>query len=248
MEGKCHLKLSIIVPAYNEGKNICSNLKVVTDAVSAFADDFEIIAVNDGSKDNTGDEIRRASTLDPRIVPVIYEVNRGKGGAIIEGVSHATGDVIGFVDADLDLPPSMLGGFMQKMNETNCDVVIGSKMHPDSKVDYPFARKVFSFCYYVMLKILFGLKVKDTQTGIKIFRADLIKKITKAQRVNGFAFDIEQLAIANRLGGKIEEMPITLNYSRQQSFGRIRFGDVFKMFTDTIKIWWNLRIVKHYEL
>lgn len=242
------LRLSIIVPAYNEGKNIFNNLKVIVTALSEFSADFEVVAVNDGSKDNTASEIIRASEEDKRIVPCIYEANRGKGGAIIEGVSHATGDVIGFLDADLDLPPTMLKGFCEKMKETGCDVVIGSKMHKDSKVDYPFARKVFSLCYYIMLKVLFGLKCKDTQTGIKIYKAEIIKKVASLQKVKGFAFDIEQLAMANKLGAKIEEMPITLNYTRAASFGRIKFKDVFKMFTDTMKIWWELRVTKKYKL
>ena len=218
------MKLSVIVPAYNEGERICGNLGVVSEALSSFSSDYEIIAVNDGSKDNTAEEIVRASKSDPHIKPVIYEKNRGKGGAIIEGVRNATGDIIGFVDADLDLPPIMLKDFLNNMNTTGCDVVIGSKMHPDSKVDYPFARKVFSFCYFVMLKI------------------------TAVQETKGFAFDIEQLALANKLGSKINEMPITLNFSRQESFGRIRIKDVLKMFTDTIKIWWKLRIVRRYDI
>ena len=242
------MRLSIIVPAYNEGEKIYDNLKIVVTALSAFSSDFEVIAVNDGSKDNTASEILRASESDRRIVPCIYEVNRGKGGAIVEGVSRASGEIIGFLDADLDLPPEMLRGFYEKMMETGCDIVIGSKMHPDSKVDYPFARKLFSFCYYVMLKILFGLKCKDTQTGIKLYRAEILKKVAKVQKVKGFAFDIEQLALSTRLGAKLCEMPITLNFTRAQSFGRIKFKDVFKMFTDTIKIWWELRIIKKYKL
>ena len=242
------MKLSVIVPAYNEGDRICGNLGVVSESLSSFSSDYEIIAVNDGSTDNTAEEILRASKSDPHIIPVIYEKNRGKGGAIIEGVRNANGDIIGFVDADLDLPPIMLKDFLNNMNTTGCDVVIGSKMHPESKVDYPFARKLFSFCYFIMLKILFGLKFKDTQTGIKLFKCPLIKKITAVQETKGFAFDIEQLALANKLGSKINEMPITLNFSRQESFGRIRIKDVLKMFTDTIKIWWKLRIVRRYDI
>ncbi len=240
--------LSIIVPCYNEGERIYDNLKVIVTALSSFSADFEVIAVNDGSKDNTAAEITRASEDDKRIVPCIYEKNRGKGGAIVEGVSRARGDIIGFIDADLDLPPTMLKGFYEKMKETGCDIVIGSKMHPDSKLEYPFARKVFSLCYYIMLKVLFGLKCKDTQTGIKLYNASIIKRVAAVQKVKGFAFDIEQLALSTKLGAKLEEMPITLNFTRGESFGRIKFKDVFKMFTDTIKIWWELRVIKKYKI
>lgn len=243
-----HLKFSIVVPAYNEGAHIYSNLLIIVDSVSKFVPEIEVLAVNDGSKDNTADEIIRAAKDEPRIVPVIYEKNKGKGGAIAEGVAHASGDVIGFIDADLDLSPNHFESFIKKMQEDNCDVVIGSKMHKESKLSYPLARKVFSFCYFIMLKVLFGLGVKDTQTGIKIYKSSFIKKTIVAQRVQGFAFDIEQLALLNSLGAKISEMPIELHFSRETSFGRIRFRDVFKMFKDTIQIWWNLRIKKNYKL
>lgn len=242
-----YLKFSIVVPAYNEGKHIYDNLMAIVKCVSDFVPDFEILPVNDGSKDNTAEEIIRASKVDSRIVPVIYEVNKGKGGAIKTGVDAATGDIIGFIDADLDLSPEHYRAFLDKMNKDSCDVVIGSKMHKDSKLNYPAARKVFSFCYYIMLKILFGLKVKDTQTGIKIYKASFIKRVVKVQQIKGFAFDIEQLALLNNLGATIKEMPVEVNFSRQESFGRIRIKDILRMFSDTLKIWWNLRIRKSYK-
>lgn len=241
------MKFSIVVPAYNEGEHIHDNLLQIVECVSAFVSDFEVIPVNDGSKDNTAAEMIRASQSDSRIVPVSYDMNKGKGGAIATGVENATGDVIGFIDADLDLSPNLYESFLNKMNESSCDVVIGSKMHKDSKLNYPVARKVFSLCYYIMLKILFGLKVKDTQTGIKIYKASYIKRVVGIQRIKGFAFDIEQLALLNNLGAKIEEMPIELNFTRQESFGRIRIKDILNMFGDTIKIWWSLRILKNYK-
>ena len=98
-----------------------------------------------------------------------------------------------------------------------------------------------------MLKVLFGLKTKDTQTGVKIYKADLIKSIVPKMRVKGYAFDIEMLALAVRKGARISEMPVRVNYTRDQSFGRIRVGDILKMFTDTWSLWWNMRIMKKYD-
>ena len=209
--------------------------------------DYELVPVNDGSPDNTGDEIRRASSVNPRIRPVSYDVNRGKGGAIKEGVLNSVGDVIGFLDADLDLSPDHVPAFLSEMEKTGCDVVIGSKMHKDSELEYPVARKVFSLCYFVLLKVLFGLKTKDTQTGVKIYRGDLIKSIVPRMTVKGYAFDIEMLALSVRRGAVVREMPVRVNYTRDQSFGRIRVGDIVKMFTDTVALWWNMRIMKKYD-
>ena len=116
----------------------------------------------------------------------------------------------------------------------------------DSKLEYPAARKLFSFCYFIMLKVLFGLKCHDTQTGLKLYNGDLIREIAPLRKIEGYAFDIELLALASKKKAKLVEMPVVLNYTRGQSFGRIRFGDVWKMFTDTWKIWWNLKVKKSY--
>ena len=238
--------LSIVVPAYNEGEHIYDNLMTIDEALKAFTSDFEIIAVNDGSRDNTGAEIRRAAADNSNIKDFGYDDNRGKGGAVTWGAVNSKGDVVGFIDADLDLSPAFLGTYYASMIAEGADIVIGSKMHKDSKLEYPFARKVFSFCYYVMLKVLFGLKCHDTQTGIKLYKGSLIREIAPLRRIDGYAFDIELLALASKKKAKLLEMPVELNFTRGQSFGRIKFRDVWKMFTDTWKIWWNLRIKKSY--
>ena len=238
--------LSIVVPAYNEGEHIYDNLMVIDKALSAFSSDYEIIAVNDGSRDNTGDEVRRAAKDNPNIKDFGYDVNRGKGGAVSWGAINSKGDIVGFIDADLDLSPDLISGYYTELIATGSDVVIGSKMHKDSKLEYPTARKLFSFCYFIMLKVLFGLKCHDTQTGLKLYKGSLIREIAPLRRIDGYAFDIELLALASRKKAKLTEMPVELNYTRNQSFGRIKFRDVWKMFTDTWKIWWNLRVRKNY--
>ena len=241
--------LSVVIPAYNEEKVIYKNLLEVVKVISEYTDDFELVPVNDGSSDNTEAEIIRASEANAslgKIHMVSYTPNRGKGGAVKAGVEVAIGDVIGFLDADLDISPDHITKYLQNMEQTGCDIVIGSKMHKDSKLEYPFARKVFSWCYFIMLKVLFGLSVKDTQTGVKLYRADLIKEIAPKLRVKGFAFDIEILALASRKKAVINSMPVTIEFSRGESFGRIHFKDIWKMFTDTWKIWWNLRIRRNY--
>ena len=238
--------LSIVVPAYNEGEHIYDNLMIIDKALNAFTSDYEIIAVNDGSKDNTGSEIKRAASDNPRIKDFGYEANRGKGGAVSWGAINSKGDVVGFIDADLDLSPDLMQSYVEAFVYADADIVIGSKMHKDSKLDYPAARKIFSFCYYLMLKVLFGLKCHDTQTGLKFYKGPLIREIAPLRKIDGYAFDIELLALASKKKVKLVEMPVVLNYTRGQSFGRIKFKDVWKMFTDTWKIWWNLKIRKTY--
>ena len=111
--------------------------------------------------------------------------------------------------------------------------MIGSKLHRDSRLNYPLKRKIMSYGYYMILRILFHLDIKDTQTGVKLFRAEVIKPIAQELTTTGYAFDIEILARASRMGCRIVEMPVTVDYKRGLENGttRIRlkyFCDVFR--------------------
>lgn len=229
-------KLSIVMPAYNEGKKIYNNLLKTVEIVGGFHKNFEIVAVNDGSVDNTEKEIKRAGEADKHIIAVNYTPNGGKGKAIKEGVLKATGEYIAFLDSDLDLSPNHLDLFLSKMEETGAEAVIGSKLHKDSQVNYPKRRKIMSVGYYVILVILFHLPVKDTQTGVKLFRGDVLRKIIPRVQSTGYAYDIEILANVSRMGGKIEEMPIVLKFQRENHWGRIRMIDVWQVAKDTMKV------------
>ena len=246
ISGGVVMKFSVIVPAYKEGATIKDNLLVIRKALLEHVDSFEILAVNDGSPDNTKEQIMEAAALCPEIKYAGYDTNRGKGGAIKHGVSEASGDVIGFIDADLDIDPSHLVRYYEHMEQTGCDVVIGSKMHKDSKLDYPPMRKFVSWGYFVILKVLFGMNIKDTQTGVKLYKASLIKSVAPKLKVKGYAFDIEVIALCAHEGAVIEQMPVEIVFKRNASFGRIKIGDIFKMFFDTVGIWWNLKIRRSY--
>ena len=237
--------LSVIMPAYNEEKLIYSSIMKTLDIVSSFVKDIEIIAVNDGSKDNTKSEIIRAQKEDKRVRLVTSDKNRGKGNAIIAGVSQANGKYIAFVDADLELNPSQLEGYLNKMLTDNVDVVIGCKFHKDSKLKYPFKRKVISMCYYIMLLLLFHLNVKDTQTGLKVFKAEAIKPVGHLIRTSGFAYDIELLVAVHRRGFKIAQMPVEVVFVREKDSNRIGIKDCIRAFNDTWAIF-NRVYFKHY--
>ena len=229
--------LAVVMPAYNEALKIKDNLLEASRIISGFVKKYEIIVVNDGSKDNTDEQINLAASQDSHIRVISYGENHGKGYAVKVGVEAANSEFIAFLDSDLELNPSMLKRFLKGLKEADADIAIGSKLHKDSKLDYPLRRKIMSFGYYLILKFLFKLKIKDTQTGIKLFKADVIKPICEDIVTDGFAFDIEILATANSKGYKIIEMTIELVYDRpRKAKSRFTLKIIAKVFSDTIAI------------
>lgn len=240
-------KVSILMPGYNEGETIYENLLETEKALQQIVNDFEIIFVNDGSSDNTLDEAKRASKLSDRIKVVNCKSNQGKGYALKVGIEYCTGEYIVFLDSDLDLHPSQLESFFRVMQEDSADVVIGSKLHPESVSNYPYRRKILSYGYYLFLRTLFRLPVKDTQTGIKLFRAEVIKPVMRKILVKRFAFDVEVLANINRLKFKISEAPVELKFRRERRWGRIKLMDIWNVFVDTIAIFYRMNILHYYD-
>ncbi len=238
-------KLSVVMPAYNEAERIRRNLRETAETVGGFMADYEIILVDDGSGDATRTEARAAAAENGRIRVVSLARNSGKGRALCVGTALATGTYIAFCDADLDLHPRQLADFLRRMTAENADAVIGCKLHPESKVDYPFHRRIYSFCYYVMLRVLFRLDTRDTQTGLKLFRAAAIRPVMRCIMVKRYAFDIEVLSLIRYRGGKIVSAPIELRFQRFSS--RIRLKDVWDMFWDTLRVFYRLRILHYYQ-
>lgn len=240
-------RLSIIMPAYNEEKLIYNSIMTTLDIVEKFVKDVEIIAVNDGSCDNTKKEMQRAVAKDSRVKLLSSDKNRGKGNAIISGVSQASGKYIAFVDADLELNPAQLEGYLKKMIDENKDVVIGCKFHKDSNLEYPLKRKIISMGYYIMLLVLFHLNVKDTQTGLKVFKMEVLKPVAHLIRTSGFAYDIELLVAVHRRGYTIAQMPVNVVYVRDSNSKRIGMSDIVSVFKDTFAIFYRVYFKHYYD-
>jgi len=238
-------KISIVMPAYNEGSHIVNNLKEVIRVFDDFKYDYEVIVVDDGSKDNTYQEAKRIADKSKNIILKRNLRNYGKGRALKKGVRFASGDYIVLLDADMELHPSQIQTFFDIMKLDDADVVIGSKMHPNSKLFYPFHRKVISMIYYVIIWILFDLPTRDTQTGLKLFKAEVLKKVFPKILIKKFAYDIELLAVAHRFGYKITDAPIKLDSKCR--FGRIGFRAMYDTWWDTMAIWYRMYILHWYN-
>ncbi len=238
-------KLSILVPAFNEANSILSNTKEIKKTISGLGFDIEILVVDDGSEDDTYDILELLSRSIKEIRPYKSRTNKGKGTALRDASLKAEGDLIVFLDADLELHPKLIPDLIRRMDEAGADVVLGSKRHPDSNLDYPWHRKVISNIYYLVNRLLFGLPVKDTQTGIKIFKKEVLDKIIPRLIEKRYAFDLELIVNVHAMGFKIIEAPITLNFSRK--FGRIGSRAILRTAIDTLAVFYRLKMLRYYE-
>lgn len=240
-------KISVIMPAFNESAHIRRNVHETCRVFDRTRRDFEVVVVDDGSTDDTFEEASRASAQLPNVKVVRYADNNGKGSALKEGFRHVTGDYVVFLDSDLDLHPSQLHRLFRVMRDTRASVVIGSKHHPRSTLKYPLGRKVISRVYALMLRALFNLPLRDTQTGIKVFNHEVLARVFPKVLCKRFAYDLELLVNANRLGYKVAEAPVVLNFRRPRKWGRIGLGAMYSTGMDTLAIFYRLRILKYYD-
>jgi glycosyltransferase involved in cell wall biosynthesis len=237
------MELSVIVPAYREGPRIFGNLQRLLSELDQLAMDYEVILVSDGNTDDTEPEARRIAS--PRLKVVAYAVNMGKGYALGYGVRESTGDLVTFIDADMELHPRDIKPFIQVMKGGNYDIVVGSKHHPQSHVSYPWFRRLQSRVYQLLIRILFNLDVSDTQTGHKLLRREVVTDVVPLLAVKRFAFDLELLVVAHKLGyRKVAEAPIDLSFQFEST---ISPRSVFEILWDTAAIFYRLRITRYYD-
>jgi len=238
-------KVSIVIPMYNEQAHIRVSLEEVVYTFDNFGCEYEIIAVDDASKDDTLKIVQLFAKEHSQIIVRRNMHNYGKGRALKKGVRFASGEYIVLLDADMELHPGQIQTFFDIMRLDNADVVIGSKMHPNSKVSYPMHRKIISRCYFFLVKLLFGLPVRDTQTGLKLFKADVLKQVFPKILIKEFAYDLELLVNIYRLGYRITEAPVVLNSNRR--FGRIGLKAIYITWQDTMAIWYRMYLLRWYN-
>jgi glycosyltransferase involved in cell wall biosynthesis len=230
--------LSVVMPLHNEGAQITSNVGQ-TLAVLRMLGPFEMILVNDGSSDNSGEEIARLSEKFPGEIISLHLPRSGKGEALRRGAQAARGEFVVFIDADLDLPPEQILFFVAIQRVKKADAVIGSKMHPDSTVDYPLIRRVYSLGYFCLVKLLFGLPVRDTQTGLKLVRREMLLAALEKTESRGFTLDLELLVRLVQLGAVMVEAHVVVRHSMK--FGGIGLPVVWQIFRDTWQVWQRTR-------
>jgi hypothetical protein len=152
---------------------------------------------------------------------------------------------VALVDADLDLDPSAVPSYLEVARRERLDLVVGSKRHPESEVQYPRSRRVASWGFQQLVRVLFSLDVRDTQVGLKVFSRDVADRVVPLLLVKRFAFDLELLAVARSLGyGRVREMPVRLDYRFTGS--GVGSRAVARALLDTAAIFYRLRILRTY--
>lgn len=237
------IKLSVIVPAYREGGHIHENLGKLLRELDLLGRTFEVIVVSDGNTDETAREAERV--VSPHIKVIEYNRNMGKGYALRCGVAHSSGELVTFIDADMELDPRYIRGFIAVMESFDCDAVVGSKRHPMSNVHYPPARRFQSLVYQVLIRTLFHVKVRDTQTGLKLFRRRVLEEVVPLLAIKRFAFDLELLVVARQLGyKKVMEAPVDLDYKFESTAD---LKATWNVLWDTAAIFYRLRFLRFYD-
>lgn len=228
------MKLSLIVPMYNEAAIIEATAKTYTDYLAKTFEAWELIFVDDGSADDCGAKVRALALPCTRVLR--YTPNQGKGNAVKTGMLAATGDVRMFLDADVAYGTDVIAQ-AAKLFEAHPQVsmVIGSRpLHPEGYAGYTAVRKLASKTYIKVLNVAGGFRLSDSQCGCKAYRGEAAQAIFSRTETKGFAFDFETILWAQKLGYKIMEMPVTIVNHRASKVNVVR--DTFKMLKELEQI------------
>jgi glycosyltransferase involved in cell wall biosynthesis len=237
------LDVTIVVPYYNPGPRLRTTVEHMVRVLDASGMTFEIIAVSDGSTD--GSSFTLEGFPESVVRRVDFDRNVGKGHALRAGLGMGRGRYLGFIDADGDISPEFLAPFVTVMRAEKPDIIIGSKRHPESSVHYPPLRRLYSWGYQHLIHLLFRLKVRDTQVGIKLVDRAVIADVLPLLRESRFALDLELLVLARRLGyDRIVEAPVRI----EERFGStISLEAVWLLLVDTLGLFMRFSVRREYE-
>lgn len=242
----CPISISLVIPVYNGAGFIKENLLKAAEFLKGMNGPNEIIVVDDCSTDGTG-RMLETLTLDVEGISFLLlrnDQNRGKGYSVRRGMRVAHGKHLVFNDADFTYPVEEVGKFADHLRN-GLDVVIGSRLHPDSQyqispafIPYLYTRHVTSRIFNLIVNLALHLKIKDTQAGIKGVSREAAQKIFERQSLNRFSFDLEMLFIAKRLGYRIVEVPVCFHYRKEPTTIKF-FRDSMTMLYDIMRIRWR---------
>lgn len=237
------LDLSIVVPHFNAGELLRKNVDGLVELLDAEDLSYEIIAVSDGSTD--GSEKSLHELAERNVKTVLLPKNQGKGQALRVGLTLSQGRYIGFIDADGDIDSRALHEFLTLIKLYEPDIILGSKRHPMSSVHYPVLRRVYSWGYQQTCRVLFRLNVRDTQTGLKLIRREVLVQVLPRMVEKRFAFDLELFVVARLMGfRRFFEAPVVITH---QFTSTVSWRSVRGTLLDTLAIFYRLHFLRYYD-
>ncbi|RMH52309.1 MAG: glycosyltransferase family 2 protein [Zetaproteobacteria bacterium] len=209
------MKLSVVIPAFDEEARLPRTLEEATawldDRLEQgdLFDDYEIIVVDDGSRDRTAEVVEQLAGARSRLRLLRQPGNRGKGAAVRRGMIEANGDIRLFMDADHSTHIRELERGWPLLQQ-GAGVVIGSRQHAESEIarHQSWLRESMGKCFNAMMRGMTGIPLQDTQCGFKMFTAEAAALLFPQQRIDGFSFDVELIYLAQRAGIEVAEIPV----------------------------------------
>ena len=217
------MDISVIIPAYNEEKRIAFTLEKSIDFLQQRSWQYELLPVDDGSRDATVERIAEVAREFPQVRCVLNGQNRGKGYSIRHGLEEAQGNFIGFMDADYKTDIAALDHAMELLESGACGV-IGDRTLGKSEIarERKRYREMGSIVFRRGLQILMGLRgYDDTQCGFKFFRAEVMRDLFSRQKAEGYMFDVEILLLAGKLGYGLERIPVKWTFDPDSRFNPV---------------------------
>jgi glycosyltransferase involved in cell wall biosynthesis len=231
--------LSIVVPAFNEGSRIGHALESIRSYAAAKSFAIELIVVDDDSRDETPGLLTASARDFPALRVLRNERNRGKGYTVRRGVLAAQGTFVAFADADLSAPIEEVDQLLRALESAGADAAVGSRALKRELigVHQPWFREFGGRLFNLLVRLITGLKVRDTQCGLKLFRRAVTRRAFEQQRVEGFGFDPELLFLIERLGGKVVEVPVRWNDNPATKVHFLR--DAMRMAVELVLLRWR---------
>lgn len=236
--------LSVVLPFHNLADRTEANLARLDALLRPHGFPYRIVAVDDGSADGTAEALRRAAERLPAVLPVLLPANAGKGAALLAGLERVSHPWVLLLDGDLDLDPAALPAFADIAHATGADLILGDKRHPQSQIRYPLRRRVASALYAGLVQALLRLPVSDTQCGMKLVRAEVLRYAAPRLLVKRFAFDLEFLAVAHDGGFRHANAPVRLDFCHR--WGCLTPATVWRTLIDTLAIAYRARFLHYY--
>jgi len=230
-------KLSVFLPAYNEEKTLAKTTQKVDEILKKIANDYEIIIVDDGSKDKTGQIADKLASENRKIKVVHHSPNRGYGAALKSGMYAVRFPWVVLIDADGQFDFTEITKFFKRQKETDADIVWGYTLNRG----VPFARKVNTFLWHGVVSLLFGLKLKWIDCGFRLFRKEVVDKIPKLESERGAFISSEFLIKAKKSGFKIVEVEVHHYPDIAGGSTGASLKVIIKSFADLLRLWKKLR-------